>query len=509
MDFLVIKAFIPEVFLSFCILFQLIYNAILINNYKNRFPILSNEVFLQTIFILGCLLLLLLNLKCEVYIHNFLFLVDTGNIFLKMLLVISSGLILLGIMSSFNIQSLNFFEYFTLYLLSIFSLLLLIGCSDMLSTYLVIEMQALCFYVLACFKRDSAFSTEAGLKYFVSGSFISAIFLCGCSIVYGLLGTLNFNQIYLLFSLGFENFSSNFYLLLLVGNLLIIITFLFKLAVVPFHFWAPDVYEGSPLASTVIFSLLPKISLIFFLAKWLLILGDTFKEIFYFLELLGVLSVALGIGFAVQQNHLKRLMIYSSISQLGFLIAALANINANTLVMIYFFLIIYIISSLLIWLFISSFYFCQNIIRYFYKELISTLFLTSLTNLVNINPVWSYSLLVIFFSIAGLPPFCGFLAKIFIIFNIIESKNLVLALILIIISLISAFYYLRFLKVVFFEPTSYNLKNSTAQIVFINFFSTLQFFLIASLIYFIIFLFFNPDFLILCCHKMVFNIYFS
>jgi len=126
-------------------------------------------------------------------------------------------------------------------------------------------MQALCFYTLASFKRDSAFSSEASLKYFISGSFISGIFLFGTGIVYGLLGTLNINDLSLLFLFSFEN--ENMKYVLLIGVLAITITLFFKIGAAPFHFWVPDVYEGSPLASTILFSIVPKIAIFTFFIR--------------------------------------------------------------------------------------------------------------------------------------------------------------------------------------------------------------------------------------------------
>ena len=376
MTFIIFKSFLPEFFLSFCLLSQLVYNSLIVNNYKHSFPIITKEIFFQTFFVLSCLLLLLLNLKCEAFFSNFVFINDQSAILVKSFTVLSSILILVIIVKSFGLQKLNFFEYFLLYLLSLLAILLLITSADLLSAYLVIEMQALCFYVLTSFTRDSAFSTEAGLKYFIAGSFISGIFLAGCSIIYGLVGTLNFAHLSLLFTFSFDS-SSYFYICLFIGNFLILITFLFKLAVVPFHFWAPDTYEGAPLSSTIIFSILPKVGLVYFFIKWLLLLSSSFSEIFVLLQITALCSVILGIGFALRQKRLKRLMIYSSIAQFGFVIAALSVPALNTLSSVFFFLFVYIISSLLFWLNLSVFYGFQHKVRFFFNETLSPLYLTS------------------------------------------------------------------------------------------------------------------------------------
>ena len=479
----------------------------MITCWKNSFPIITKEIFLQTLFILVSLLVILFTLKCEVFFFNFLFVNDQSTILVKILTVLSCLGLLIITVKNFGLQKLNFFEYFLLFLLSLLSLLLLITVADMLAAYLVIEMQALCFYILTSFNRDSSFSAEAGLKYFISGSFISGLFLAGCSLIYGLVGTLNFSHLSLLFSMNFDQ-SGYFYNLLLIGNILILITLLFKLAVAPFHFWAPDVYEGAPLSSTILFSILPKFGLVYFFIKWLLLLVVSFSNIFLLLQVSGVLSLLLGIGFALQQKRLKRLMIYSSIGQLGFIISALSIPTFNTLVSTFFFLLLYILSSLIFWLNLSNFYGFQQRIRFFFKESLSTLYLTSFSNFFNLNKAWTVSLVILFFSIAGIPPFGGFFAKVFIIVSLMDAHDTMLGLAILLLSLISSFYYLRFLKVIFFEPQAFNLKNSTAQVIFYDIYFFFNCFLNSLFIYLLFYLFVNPTFILLVCQQIIIGLYF-
>lgn len=175
-DIIILKSFIPEIFLSFSILLQLICNVRFINSVQFNFPIIDYELVSQTFFILFCLILLYFNLKIEGVFFNFLFLNDESTKLLKVIIIFVSLLTLGVISKSFSVQNLNFFEFFIIFLLSLLSLLLIISAYDFIAFYLLIEMQTLCFYVLSIFKRSSAFSTEAGLKYFISGSFISGFF---------------------------------------------------------------------------------------------------------------------------------------------------------------------------------------------------------------------------------------------------------------------------------------------------------------------------------------------
>ena len=223
MDSILLKSFIPEIFLSLSILFQLVFNARLVNSLKFNYPLIDKEVFWQTFFILACVLLLLFNLKINSYFSTFIFLNAESGRLLKMMFIFSCLSSSFVILRSFVLQNLNFFEYFSVFLLAILSLLLLVSSCDLISTYLVIEMQALCFYILASFRRNSAFSTEAGLKYFVSGSFISGLFLFGASLIYGCLGTLNFNHLSLLLSFSFNEELSYIKYFILIGILLVTI----------------------------------------------------------------------------------------------------------------------------------------------------------------------------------------------------------------------------------------------------------------------------------------------
>lgn len=503
MDLITLQTFVPEIFLSICILFQLVFNSILVTNIKYNFPILNKEVFAQTFFILFCLLLLLLNLKVEAHFSNFLFINDLGTCYTKILFVFSCLFFLLSVLRSFTIQKLNFFEFFSLLLLAILSLLLLISVSDMMSAYLVIEMQALSFYVLSAFKRNSAFSSEAGLKYFIIGSFMSGIFLFGCSLIYGLLGTLNFNALSLLFHFKFNGDYLNFYIILSIGISLITFFLLFKLAIAPFHFWAPDVYEGSPLSTTIIFSILPKLGIFSFFIRWLSIISSNFSEIFHILFYFGILSVFIGSFFAIRQKRIKRLLIYSSIAQGGFLIVGLSVNTLNSLIAVYFFLVVYIITSILLWSHVSFFYSFQNKIELFNGLSNKSLFLVNLANFFKVNILWSFSFVLIFFSLAGVPPLSGFLSKIFILFSILEEKNIFGSLLLILISAVSVFYYLRILKILFFESKEELKRNNKFQVLVFDSYSESDCLVTSFLLFLLVFIFFFPCCLILICEQIV------
>jgi proton-translocating NADH-quinone oxidoreductase chain N len=492
MDAIILKSFIPEIFLSLSILLQLIFNVRTINNLKFNFPIIDKEMFIQTLFIIISLFFLLLNLKIEGFFSNFLFFNDYGSKIIKLIFILISFFALIFIFKAFSIQKLNFFEFFIILLFSILSSFLLISSSDLLSAYLAIEMQALCFYILASFKRNSAFSTEAGLKYFISGAFISCIFLLGASIIYGSLGTLNLNYINLLLSFSFENDFENLKYFIILGSLCIIITLFFKVSAAPFHFWSPDVYEGSPLSATIIFSILPKIVIFSFLIRWVFAISNIFffiKELFL---VIGVLSVIIGTFFSLKQKKIKKLIIYSSIAQIGFPIAALGSGSYSSYVFIIFFLITYMLTSILVWGNFTIMHGSQKNLNNFFNTNSISLFLSSLSNLFVSNKIWSFSFVFIFFSISGIPPLLGFLSKAFIILGLIEGDQLFTAISLVVISAISVFYYIRIIKIIFFEISSLK-KNNNKFMQLISKNINIESLIFSSFLFLLLFLFIYPS----------------
>lgn len=302
MDALILKSFIPETFFSVAILFQLLYNVRVINNFKNNFPIIGKEVFAQTLFIFMSVFWLYKNVAISGYISTFSLVNDSGSIVVKMATIGLTALTLIVVKESFKLQKLNFFEFYSLLSLSVLSLLVMISSSDLIMFYLTMEMQALCFYVLASFNRDSVFSSESGLKYFVSGSFISGFFLLGVSFIYGSIGTINLNAINLLTSFNFDTYSEELRIIFLIGIILVTCTLLFKLACAPFHFWSPDVYDGAPLSSTLVFSVVPKFALFYFFIKWINCLNVFFEDISTLLLAAGILSTFFGTFFWINSK---------------------------------------------------------------------------------------------------------------------------------------------------------------------------------------------------------------
>jgi NADH-quinone oxidoreductase subunit N len=502
MSAILLKSYTGEIFLSLSILLQLIFNIRLINNKKYNFPEISLETFYQCFFILLITVLLIYKSKIEGSFYGSFLVNDSSTKTLKVSFLFLSFFVLPVLYKSFKFQKLNFFEYCNLFLLSIFALLLMINAGNLLSFYILMEMQALCYYILATFRRNSIFSTEAGLKYFIAGSFISGFYLLGSSIVYGCLGTLNLNEIYLLLTIPLEDYNSLLSFSLKLGLLLIIGTLLFKLACFPFHFWAPDVYEGAPITSTLIFSVFPKISIISFFIKIVntFITADinNMSIILNIVLVFACMSTIYGTFLALNQKRLKRLVVYSSIAQTGFLVAGISLGTLNGYIDTYFFLFVYLITSILIWSYFILFYEGYSKSSEFFNQEIKPLYITSLENLYRYNSVFALPLVIIFFSIGGIPPLSGFLIKMLILYDLIKENLMSYSIILLFVSAISIYYYIRVIKIVYFEPKK-TVKSSFFFFQNENDMSDLSFVVISFFTFALVYLFFFPTLLILVC----------
>lgn len=448
-------SFLPEFFLSFAVLAQLLFNSYYASNIKFNFTLMHKEIFIQIIFILLCIGLFLNSSKIECSGFCSLFENNSDIYSLKFILICLSLIVFIPIWRGFLIEKLNLYEYFVMFLLYLLSSLFLISASDLLSIYLVMELQTLCTFVLIAFKRSSAFSTEVSLKYFVTAAVMSSLFLLGCVLIYGSLGTLNLNVIELLLAFPY-NFSNKYLLIfILTGFFLILSTFFFKISSVPFHFSVVDAYDGAPFSSTVLLNTLAK--LIYFIIIIKLLTAGLFflTELKYFFFFVGVLSSLIGTFLGLYQKKLKRLLIYSSVAQVGLLLCTLGAFSYNSVLGVLFYLIFYIIISSGVWTILGLIY---NSRKIFYESLNKnkeniSLNITSFTNLYLNHSLLALVLGFCLFSFGGFPPFIGFIMKFLVLKPIIANTYYFLGVLLVVINVIGAFYYIRLIKVLFFEPT--------------------------------------------------------
>jgi NADH-ubiquinone oxidoreductase chain 2 len=368
-------------------------------------------------------------------------------------------------------------EYSLIVLFTTIGASLLISSADLVAMYLSIELQSFGVYILTSLYRDSESATSAGLKYFLLGGLSSCIILLGSGLIYSYTGLTNFESIYSLISVS--NNDSNILQSLILGFLLIIIGFLFKIAAAPLHNWSPDVYDDSPTIVTIWLTIMPKISIIILLLEintqinLELILGNnTINVIKYLLLISSLLSLLLGTIVGLAQIKIKRLLAYSTISHVGFILLALAISTEQSIESLIFYIIQYTITNLNSFLIIIALsYIIYNSLLIRTKEInkfnnenkINTLRKRELSELKDINfisefksqflsnPLLSLSLSICLFSMAGIPPLIGFFSKQFVLLSAIQSGYYFMAIIAILVSVISASYYLKIIKVLHTE----------------------------------------------------------
>lgn len=354
-----------------------------------------------------------------------------------------------------------------------FSTIFLVGASDFLVLYLGLELQALALYVLATSRINSTYSTEAGLKYFVMGSFASCVLLFGISLFYGLTGLFNFSEINLLsVTSGVEevNFGG-----VLLSFIFITVGLLFKVGVAPFHSWVPDVYTGVPLVIAMFFSIIPKIG------AWVLLIRLAYNcfssyTVFFssFFVCVGLLSLAVGVFGAVYQSSIKRLLAFSAISHAGYLVLGLSTFHFDGFVSNLFYLFVYALSLTPIFLILGT-----------YGVRGSVAPLDSIHNLKSIykfSPFLGLVFVSSLFSLAGVPPFSGFFAKLYIFYTLVGSGFIGTSVIALLLSSASAVYYLKVVRfTLFFKDTTNRLflvevNRVVAYLIVILFLLNISFF---------------------------------
>lgn len=441
----------PELFLGFSLIFLLFHSSLLASNSKKNFPLINNSLINLIILTLLLLFFLISNssfiLESSFFNNTIVF--DNLSLNTKKIIVLLSIVCFVIVKQYIKDQKINSFEYGILILFSIFGLILLSSSNDLITSFLCIEVQSLSFYLLAAYKRNSIFSTESGLKYFILGAFSSSMFLFGSSLIYGCSGTLNFEDLKdLYFSLPSNLKLLEEYNTLFMGLLFITISLLFKLAVAPFHIWSPDIYENSLTSSTVFFAILPKLSLFVFLIR---LFHYSFIGFFLNYKIIivftALLSIIIGSFVGLEVRKVKTLLAYSSISHMGYTLLAFSTGSIEGVQSVLSYLIIYLFSSLCIWSIFLIVRLKKNNLKKMNKDL------SDFTLLAKSNKILAASFTVALLSLAGFPPLIGFYAKMNVFLSLIETTQYFAASVAILCSVISTFYYIRIIKVLYFENT--------------------------------------------------------
>lgn len=448
----IFSSFLPEIVLCFLGLVQLIQTVGWAR--EDNFLLVRYVVSAQTFFILLIAGYILLYTSVE--ISTDLFINDLSCYRVKMIIVFFSMPLVFIVSHCCKFQKINFPEFMSLYLLSIVCLLLLISANDFLIIYVVLEIQTIISYAMTSMNRRSAHSTDAGLKYFILGAIFSCIFVFGGVLIYAESGTLNLEFLTLLY-IFLENVRTSMLSLdrpfQFVGSVCILSTFFFKFGGAPFFSWIPDVYEGAPMGATIAISIVPKISLLWVTSKFM----TAFHPILYNCDMifasLGCITILVGTGFALHQKRMKRLLIYSSMTQTGFFFLALSTCSLDGTVALYLFAIAYLIGTSLLWSVLCFFYTCEGILASFLKNADAKwpFYVMKLANFFKPNKILGILICGIVFGVAGMPPSLGFLSKLWVLYSLIQSNLFGVSVCVVILSGYSYFYYIRIIKVIVFE----------------------------------------------------------
>lgn len=382
---------------------------------------------------------------------NGAFISDSFGRFMKIAVLVGSAVTLMISGDYLKATGSQQFEFPILVALSTLGMLLMISAGDLIALYLGLELSSLALYVVASFNRDSVKSTEAGLKYFVLGALSSGMLLYGASLVYGMTGSVSFSGIAGVLKDGTS-------LGVIFGLVFILAGLAFKISAVPFHMWTPDVYEGAPTPVTAFFAAAPKIAAMALLVR---VVEQAFPHITgqwqQIIVFIAIASMGLGAFAAIGQQNIKRLLAYSSIGHVGFALVGLSAGTAGGVEGVAIYMAIYLVTTL-------GTFGCVLAMR---REGGYVEDIDDLAGLSKTHPVMAFILAMLMFSLAGIPPLAGFFAKWYVFVAAVEAKLYALAVIGVVTSVVGAYYYLRIVKIMYFDEAKAPFLPMSAAIRFV------------------------------------------
>ncbi len=452
----------PEIFLSLSIFLILMIGVFIKKSFNLVFNLSSIIIIITMLIILGRP-----NIEEKIFLESFTR--DPFSNYFKVLLLLSTLFVLNSSKKFITENELNKFEYPIIILLSILGMFFMVSANDLILFYLGLELQSLSLYILATIDRDNLRSTESGIKYFVLSALSSGLLLYGCSLLYGFTGSTNFDLISS--ELTKENTGAVF------AMVFILVGLAFKVSAVPFHMWTPDVYEGAPTSITSYFAVVPKVAGLALLIKFMFIpFSNILLEWQTIIIFISISSMILGAVAAMIQKNIKRLLAYSSIGHIGYALAGVATgvISGYKSAIVY--ISIYVVMNVGAF---SCLYLLKKDGKY--KENIS-----DLSGISKKHPLLAISFLIILFSLAGVPPLGGFFAKFYVFVAVLEQEMYTLAIIGLLTTVMSAFYYLKIIKTIYFDDNVISfepVKNITARTsIFISCSILVTFFLYPSIL---------------------------
>jgi len=437
---------LPEIFILVSVNFLIVYAVVHSTSPQSGYPVLVRNVTWLGVQVLGLALVLnVSNPMGGVVGFNNLLIFDDFSVLVKSVVLFSAMVTLVLAMDYSKFENLNCFEYVILMILAVVGMMLVVSSHDLVAMYLAIELQSFCMYVTASLKRESEFSTEAGLKYFILGAFSSGLLLFGCSLLYGFTGTTNYQQLFQVFSSVDKAVDVEVSNAVILGVLFILVGMLFKLSAAPFHFWAPDVYEGAPTSVTAFFAIVPKIAVLSLVVRLFSLVFHTlllpWQEV---LILCSVLSMVIGTLGALSQNKIKRLLAYSGIGHIGYMLVGISAGSVEGTYATFFYAIVYTVMTA------ATFSILLSIRRQ--GNLSKLKYLSDLSGLFSSNPQLAFSFALVMFSMCGVPPLAGFFSKMFVFIAAVNVEMYSLAIVGVVTSVVASFYYIRIVKLMFFDP---------------------------------------------------------
>ena len=422
--------YIPEVILSIGVLL-----IIILDLYLQKYKYIS-FFFIQLLLVIASLYAL-----TEVPQQNYSsYEFSEFTSLIKFLLILGAIIIFQYTYSHLNHLNSLKIEYFTISILGLVGTMVMISAYSLLMLYLGIELLSLALYALIGFNKHSGLSSEAAIKYYVLGAMSSGILLFGISLIYGFTGSINYFEI----ADQIRNINSNSvqYLGIIFGIIFITASLCFKFGAAPFHIWVPDIYQGSLISTTILLSTLPKIAVFIVFLKLYFIpfmaLEYVWSDILIFI---GIASIIIGSIFALTQENIKRLLAYSAISNIGFIILAMALVSNDGLQASLYYTIVYSFTAL------ASF----GVVTHITSNSHGIEDISDLAGLSKTHPYFAILILITMLSSAGIPPLIGFHAKLMVIQALINNSYILLSVIVVLMTVVSAYYYLRVIKAVYFE----------------------------------------------------------
>ena len=428
----------PEIFLSLSI-FTILMLGVFI---KKSFNLIFN---LTSLIIIVTIAIIFNNTNSTEKIFLDSFVRDEFSNFFKVLILISSLFVLNSSKTFIVDNQLNKFEYPIIILISILGMFFMVSSNDLILFYLGLELQSLSLYILAAIDRDNLRSSESGIKYFILSALSSGLLLYGCSLLYGFTGSTNFEII--ANELNAQNTGAIF------AMVFILVGLTFKVSAVPFHMWTPDVYEGSPTSITSYFAAVPKVAGLAVLIKFMFIpFSNILLEWQTIIIFISIASMILGAVAAIGQTNLKRLLAYSSIGHMGYALAGVATGAIEGYKSSIVYISIYVVMNIGVF---SCLYLMKKDGEY--KEKIS-----DLSGISKKHPLLAISFLILLFSLAGIPPLGGFFAKFYVFSSVLEQEMYTLAIVGLLTTVISAVYYLKIIKTIYFDENklSFDVVNN-------------------------------------------------